>query len=228
MFGGKRPSPQIGFYSFKEELINSLTHGVGTVLAAVGMVALVVLALLYGDGWRVLSFTIYGGCLLFLYLASTLYHGVQRPRWKRVLRVMDHTAVYLLIAGTYTPFLLVKMRDPTGLTLLAVVWSMALLGIAFKVWFIGRYEKWATVGYLFMGWMCVLAFRQMMVVLPPWGLFGIMLGGFFYTAGVIFYVGERIPYNHAIWHLFVMGGSVAHFVTILVFLLPLGVVMRNP
>ncbi|MCL4265570.1 MAG: hemolysin III family protein [Anaerolineae bacterium] len=228
MFGGKRPSPQIGFYSFKEELLNSVTHGIGSVLAAVGMVTLVVLALLYGDGWRVLSFAIYGGCLLFLYLASTLYHGVQRPRWKRVLRVMDHTAVYLLIAGTYTPFLLVKMRDPMGLTLLAVVWGMALLGIAFKVLFIGRYEKWATLGYLFMGWMCLIAFRQMIVVMPAWGLFGIIVGGLFYTAGVIFYVGERIPYNHTIWHLFVMGGSVAHFVTILVFLLPLGVVIRNP
>lgn len=223
----QRPSPQTGFYSFKEELINSVTHGVGSVLAAVGIAVLVSLALLYGDGWQVLSFTVYGGCLLFLYLASTLYHGIQRPRWKQVLRVMDHTAVYLLIAGTYTPFLLIKMRDAVGLTLLAVVWTMALLGIAFKLFFIGRYEKWATVGYLVMGWMCVIAFRQMMVVMPAWGLFGIMLGGLFYTAGVIFYVGERIPYNHAIWHLFVMGGSATHFVTILVFLLPLGVVIGN-
>jgi len=223
----RRPSPKIGFYSFKEELLNSVTHGIGAVLAAVGMLVLVVLALLYGDGWRVLSFTVYGGCLVFLYLVSTLYHSARRPRLKRIYRVMDHTAVYLLIAGTYTPFLLVKMRDAVGLTLLAVVWGMALLGIAFKVLFIGRYEKWATLGYLLMGWMCLIAFRQMIVVMPIWGLVGIMLGGLFYTAGVIFYVGERIPYNHAIWHLFVMGGSLTHFTTILVFLLPLGVVIGN-
>lgn len=224
MFKVKRPSPKVGFYSFKEELVNSVTHGVGTVLAAIGMVALVVLALLYGDGWRVLSFTIYGGSLVFLYLASTLYHGVRRPRLKRIFRLLDHTAVYIFIAGTYTPFLMVSLRGPVGWTFLAIVWGMALLGIAFKTLFIGRYEKWATLGYLGMGWMCLLAFRQMMAALPPWGLAGIIGGGLLYTAGVIFFAWERIPYNHAIWHLFVLGGSTVHFFTILLFVLPLGAV----
>lgn len=225
---GQRPIPATGFYSFKEELLNSLTHGVGTVLAAVGLVVLVILAALYGDGWRLLSFTIYGGCLVFLYLASTLYHSARRPRLKQFYRLLDHSAVYLLIAGTYTPFLMVKLRGPVGWTMLAVVWGLALLGIAFKVGFIGRYEKWATIGYLLMGWMCLLAFRQMMDALPVWGIFGIMLGGIFYTVGVIFYTGERIPYNHAIWHLFVMGGSAAHFFTILLFVLPLRAVITHP
>lgn len=224
MLNGKRPSPPIGFYSFKEELLNSLTHGVGAVLAAVGMIVLVTLAVFYGDVWQVVGFTIYGACLVFLYLASTLYHGIQRPGVKRVLRLLDHTAVYLLIAGTYTPFLLVKMRDTVGMTLLAVVWGMALLGIAFKVIFIGRYEKWATVGYLFMGWMCLVAFRQMMQALPIWGVVGVVAGGLFYTFGVVFYAWERCPYNHAIWHLFVLGGSTVHFITILLFVLPLSAI----
>ena len=147
----KRPSPRVGFYSFKEELLNSVTHGVGAVLAAVGLVVLVALALLYGDVWRVISFTIYGASLFFLYLASTLYHGIQQPRLKRFFRLLDHTAVYLLIAGTYTPFLLVTLRGPVGWLMLAVVWGLALMGIAFKTLFIGRYEKWATAGYVFMG-----------------------------------------------------------------------------
>lgn len=223
-----KPIPHVGFYSFKEELLNSLTHGIGTILAAVGLVTLVILAAIYGDAWRVVSFTIYGSSLVFLYLASTLYHSARRPRLKQFYRLLDHAAVYLLIAGTYTPFLLVKLRGPVGWTLLAVVWGMALMGIAFKVLFIGRFEKWTTLGYLFMGWMCLLAFRQMIVVLPPLGLFGIMLGGLFYTVGVIFFAWERIPYNHAIWHLFVMGGSAVHFVTVLLFLLPLGAVFNNP
>jgi hemolysin III len=217
--------PTTGFYSFKEELLNSLTHGVGTVLAAVGLVLLVILAALYGDGWRLLSFTIYGGCLVFLYLASTLYHSARRPRPKHFYRLLDHSAVYLLIAGTYTPFLLVSLRDPIGWTMLAVVWGLALLGIAFKVFFIGRYEKWATIGYLLMGWMCLLAFREMITVLPTWGLIGIMVGGFFYTFGVIFYAWQR-PYSHTSWHLFVMGGSATHYATILLFLLPLSVISQ--
>jgi len=189
---------------------------------------LVALALLYGDGWQVVSFTIFGSSLVFLYLASTLYHTVHRPHLKRVLRVLDHTAVYLLIAGTYTPFLMIKLRGPVGFTLLAIVWGIALLGIAFKVLYIGRYEKWATLGYLLMGWMSVLVFKEMLQVIPFWGILGLMLGGLFYTVGVIFYVGERIPYNHAIWHLFVMGGSTVHFFTVLLFLLPLSAVIRNP
>lgn len=224
MIKWKRPSHRIGFYSFKEELLNSVTHGVGTVLAVVGMVVLVVLALLYGDVWRVVSFTVYGASLVFLYLASTLYHGVQRPRLKRFFRLLDHTAVYLLIAGTYTPFLLVTLRGPVGWTMLAVVWGLALLGIAFKTLFIGRFEKWATLGYVLMGWMCLIAFQQMIHHIPPWGLFGIFLGGILYTTGVLFFAWERIPYNHAIWHLFVMGGSTVHFFTVLLFVLPLGAV----
>ncbi|MCP4357187.1 MAG: hemolysin III family protein [Chloroflexi bacterium] len=226
MLKRKRPLPKVGFYSFREELLNSVTHGAGAILAVVGLAVLVALALRYGDGWQVVSFTVYGGSLVFLYLASTLYHSVQRPQLKRVFRVLDHTAVYLLIAGTYTPFLMIKLRGSVGFTILAIVWGMALLGIAFKVLFIGRYEKWATLGYLLMGWMCVLAFKEMLHAIPPWGIFGIMLGGLFYTAGVIFYVWERIPYNHAIWHLFVMGGSAIHFFTVLLFLLPLSAVIR--
>lgn len=221
----KRPLSKIGFYSNREERLNSLTHGIGTVLAVMGMIVLIVLAALYGDVWRVVSFTIYGICLVCLYLASTLYHGVQQPRAKRIFRRLDHSAIYLLIAGTYTPFLMVVMRGTIGWFLLTIVWTMALLGIAFKVVFIGRYEKLATVGYLLMGWMCLLALREMVSTFPPWGLVGLFAGGVVYTVGVIFFVWERIPYNHAIWHLFVLGGSTVHFFTILLFVLPFGAVL---
>jgi hemolysin III len=220
----ERPSPEIGFYSFREEMLNSLTHGIGTGLAAVGMLLLVGLALLYGDVWQVVSFTIYGASLVFLYLASTLYHSARQPHLKQFYRLLDHTAVYIFIAGTYTPFLIIVMRGPVGWTFLAIVWAMALCGIAFKTLFIGRYENLATVGYLLMGWMCLLAIQQMMNTLSPWALFGILLGGILYTVGVLFFVWERIPYNHAIWHLFVMGGSAVHFLTVLIFLLPLAVI----
>lgn len=219
--------PVTGFYSAKEEFLNALTHGIGAVLAALGMLLLVVLAAIYGDVWQLLGFTVYGASLFFLYLASTLYHTARHPRWRQICRLLDHTAVYLLIAGTYTPFLLVKLRQPIGWALLAVVWLLAIGGILFKLFFIGRYEKWTTLGYVLMGWMCVFAYQQMTAVLPPWALAGMVGGGLLYTVGVLFFVWERIPYNHAIWHLFVLGGSLAHFATILYFVLPWTAVGQN-
>jgi hemolysin III len=220
----KRPSTHVGFYSFKEELINSATHGVGVALAFIGLIVLVGLALVYGNIWHKVSFPIYGISLVLLYLASTLYHGIQQPKAKRVLRLLDHSAVYLLIAGTYTPFLMVKMQTPLGWSLLTAVWIIAVVGILFKVFYIGRYEKYTTMGYVAMGWICLIGARQIVTLMPPWALFGLFLGGVVYTAGVLFFVWERIPYNHAIWHLFVMGGSAVHFFTVLLFVLPLSLI----
>ena len=202
-------------YSRKEEIANSVTHGIGAGLSVAGLTLLVVLAAIYGDIWRVVSFSIFGSTLVILYLASTLYHSFQKPRIKRVLRVLDHASIYLLIAGSYTPFLLVSMRGVWGWTMFGVVWALALLGVAFKVFFIGRYEVWATAAYVLMGWLCVIAFKEMLVKVPPGGVTFLITGGVMYTVGVVFYAWHKLPYNHAIWHLFVMGGSICHFFAVM-------------
>jgi len=215
-------SDNLPFYTVGEEVANSVTHGIGTVLSVAGLTLLVTLAAIYGDVWRVVSFSIYGSCLVLLYLASTLYHSIQKPKAKRVFRILDHAAIYLLIAGTYTPFMLVTMRDSWGWPLFAVVWGIAITGIVFKTFFIGRYETAATVMYVLMGWLCIIAFKEMMNTIPPAGLVWLVTGGITYTVGVLFYVWEKLPYNHAIWHLFVLGGSICHFFGVLFHVLPKG------
>jgi len=211
---------QKGFYTIGEEIANSVTHGIGVGLAVAGMTVLIVLAAVYGDVWRVVSFSIYGSSLVILYLASTLYHSFQHPKAKHIFRILDHASIYVLIAGTYTPFTLVSMRGPWGWTLFGVVWAMALLGIAFKVFFIGRFEVLATIAYVGMGWVAVIAFKQMMITVPPGGVFWLAMGGVSYTLGVVFYAWRKLPYNHAIWHLFVLGGSICHFIAVLFYVLP--------
>ncbi len=209
-----KPSWQNPFYSRGEEIANSVTHGIGTALAVAGLSILVVLAVIYGDVTRIVSFSIYGSSLILLYLASTLYHSIQHREAKKVLRIFDHASIYVLIAGTYTPFLLVSIRGTLGWTLFAVVWGLALLGVAWKIFFIGRLEVLSTIVYVLMGWMCLLLFKEMLLKVPPWGVAFLITGGVVYTIGVIFYAWEKLPYNHAIWHLFVLGGSVFHFLAI--------------
>lgn len=207
-------------YTLSEEIANSLIHGVGTALSVAGLVVLVVLAALHGDAWRVVSFSIYGSTLIILYLASTLYHGIQHSRVKGVLRIIDHTAIYLLIAGTYTPFLLVSLRGAWGWSLLGVIWGLALLGVGIQSVFVRRQGKLTVMTYILMGWLCVIALREMLVNIPPGGLIWLAVGGVLYTTGVLFYVWHKLPYNHAIWHLFVLAGSTAHFLAILLYVLP--------
>ncbi len=209
-----KPSWQNPFYSRGEEIANSVTHGIGAALAVAGLSILVVLAVIYGDVTRIVSFSIYGSSLILLYLASTLYHSIQHREAKKVLRIFDHASIYVLIAGTYTPFLLVAIQGTLGWTLFAVVWGLALLGVAWKIFFIGRLEVLATIVYVLMGWMCLLLFKEMLLKVPPWGVAFLITGGVVYTLGVIFYAWEKLPYNHAIWHLFVLGGSVFHFLAI--------------
>ncbi len=201
-------------YNFREEIAASVSHGVGAGLAAIGLTLLVVLAMRYGDTWQVVAFSIYGTSLFFLYSASTLYHGIQRPRLKRSFRVIDHAGIYLLIAGTYTPFLLVSMRNTMGWTLLVIIWSMALAGIIWKIFFLGRLEILATMFYILMGCLAVVGIRQILVSIPPTGVILLAAGGAVYISGVIFYAWKKIPYNHVIWHFFVLGGSTLHFFAI--------------
>ena len=209
-----KPSWRNPFYTVEEEIANSVTHGIGTGLSIAGLAVLVALAARYGDTWQIVSFAVFGASLVLLYSASTLYHSVQQPRLKAALRKLDHASVYLLIAGTYTPFLLVSLRGPLGWTMLAIIWGLAVLGILWKMFFIGRFEVLATIAYVLMGWMGVIALRDMIAAIPPTGLIFLFAGGIAYTVGVIIYALERIPYNHAVWHLFVLAGSACHFAAV--------------
>lgn len=201
-------------YSRGEELFNSISHGIGAGLALIGLVSLVIWSASHGEAVDVFSFSIYGLSLVLLYLASTLYHSLRSPRWKLVLRKFDHAAIYVLIAGTYTPFLLASLRGAWAWSLLGLIWGLALLGVAFKTLFIQRFERLATLGYVLMGWLGVLFGKQVLAGLPQAGMIWLAAGGVIYTVGVIFYAVRRIPYNHAIWHLFVLGGSLCHFAAV--------------
>ncbi|MCL5286591.1 MAG: hemolysin III family protein [Acidobacteria bacterium] len=206
--------------SFAEEFANSVTHGVGLGLSVAGLTVLIILTALRGTAWHVVSCTIYGSTLVILYAASTLYHSIQSPRAKRVLRIIDHGAIYLLIAGTYTPFTLVNLRGGLGWTLFGVVWGLALLGILFKVFHVDRFPIASTLVYLSMGWLVVVAWKPVVTLIPVGGIALIAAGGAAYTIGVFFFAAKRIPYNHAIWHLFVLAGSIFHYVAVLLYVLP--------
>jgi len=206
--------------SLGEEIASSITHGLGAGLSVAGLTVLVLLATLYGDVWQVVGFSIYGSTLIVLYLASTLYHSFQNLRAKRVFRVIDHAAIFLLIAGTYTPFLLISMRGVWGWTLLGIVWGLALLGVGFKIFFTHRFPVGSTLAYVLMGWLGVIAWKEAVAHIPAGGLVWLGLGGVAYTVGVIFYAWKRLPYNHAIWHVFVLAGSICHYLAVLLYLSP--------
>lgn len=201
-----------------EEIANSITHGIGAALSIAGLVILVVLAVTRGDAWRIVSFSIYGATLIILYLASTLYHSFRHPGVKRIFRIIDHSSIFLLIAGTYTPFLLVRLRSTTGWILFGIIWALAGLGIGFKALYINRHAKISVAIYVAMGWLCVVAIRQMLANIPAGGIIGLAAGGLLYTAGIVFYAWHGLRYSHAIWHLFVLGGSISHYYSILFFL----------
>lgn len=198
-----------------EELANSLTHGVGLALSVAGFIVLVVLAAMRGSAWRIVSCAVYGSTLICLYTASTLYHGICSRRLKRLLKVCDHSAIYLLIAGTYTPFLLVNLRGGWGWSLLAVIWGLAMAGILFKVWFVEHFAILSTTVYLLMGWLALVAVKPMLLRVPLSGLLWLLAGGLLYTVGVVFYASKNVRYNHAIWHGFVIAGSTCHYFAVL-------------
>ncbi len=205
-----------------EELANCATHGVGLALSIVGLVALVTLAALRGGGWHVASSAVYGASLVALYLSSTLYHGVRAPRAKDIFRLFDHCCIYLLIAGTYTPFTLVTMRGPWGWTLFGLVWALAVVGITCRVALGNRYRVVAVASYVLMGWLAVIAVKPIFEVVPTGAILWIAAGGLAYTAGVFFFACKRVPHNHAIWHLFVLGGSVCHYLAVMLYVIPSG------
>ncbi|EIW19185.1 MULTISPECIES: PAQR family membrane homeostasis protein TrhA [Pelosinus] len=203
-----------------EEVMNAVTHGIGTLLSVAGLVLLTVLAYLHGDIWHIVSFSIYGTTLVLLYLASTLYHSFTNERIKRIFKILDHSAIYLLIAGTYTPFTLVPLHGVLGWTVFGVVWGLAMIGIVLKIFFAGRFNIVSTLCYLGMGWFIVFAIKPLIATVPALGMTWLLVGGLFYTLGSIFYLWKKIPYNHAIWHLFVLAGSISHFIAVFFYILP--------
>jgi len=206
--------------SLGEEIGNSVTHGVGALLSIAGTIVLIVRAALYGSAIHIVSFAIFGATLILLHTSSTLYHALYAPRAKRVFWVFDHASIYLLIAGTYTPFMLIPLWGAWGLSLMIAIWTLAILGIVFKSLFIGKLRKSSTALYILMGWLIVIAAQQFWLHVPHESLIFLAVGGLSYTLGVVFYCWKRLPFGHMIWHLFVLGGSVCHYFAILLYLLP--------
>ncbi|MEJ5206904.1 hemolysin III family protein [Denitratimonas sp. CY0512] len=200
--------------SFREEVANALTHGFGAAAALAAGAVLITLVALHGDGWQLAGTIVFCAALLLLYVASTLYHAIPHPVAKARLKVFDHCAIYVLIAGTYTPFTLIGLRGAWGWSLFAVIWTLAVAGVVFKLFFTGRFKLVSTLIYIAMGWLVLVAIVPMTRALDAWALGWLFAGGLAYTAGTFFYMSRRIPYAHTIWHSFVIGGSTCHFLAV--------------
>jgi hemolysin III len=214
-------SQPIEKYSFLEEIFNSITHGIGALISIAGLVFLIVFSIMYGSLNHIISCTIFGATLVLLYTASTLYHSFHKPNLKHVFKILDHSCIYVLIAGTYTPFLLVTIKGVVGWSMFALVWSLTVIGILFKIFFVHRFKIISTFAYILMGWLVIFAIKPLFQTLPGGGLAWLICGGLAYTLGTIFYAWEKLPFNHAIWHLFVLTGSVCHFCAVMFYVIPL-------
>ncbi len=206
----------------REEFASALTHGVGAAAALAGGAVLITAAALYGDHWQLIASIVFGLSLLLLYVASTLYHAIQHPVAKARLKVFDHCAIYLLIAGTYTPFTLIGLRGQVGWLLFAAIWSLALIGVVFKLFYTGRFKLLSTAIYIAMGWLVILAIKPLLAALDNWTFGWLLAGGVFYTLGTVFYHRPSLRYSHAVWHLFVIAGSVCHYVAVMAQVMPAG------
>ncbi|ADE67996.1 MULTISPECIES: PAQR family membrane homeostasis protein TrhA [Priestia] len=204
-----------------EEIANAITHGVGAVLSIVGLTLLIVLSSLEGTPWHVISFTIYGVTMLLLYVSSTLVHSFPEGKVKDLFEIFDHSSIYLFIAGTYTPFLFIAVKGTTGWTLFGIVWGIALAGIVFKAFFVKKFLFISTILYVFMGWMIVFAWDSLTQNIAHQGIVLLVVGGVLYTIGAVFYVWRGFRFHHMIWHMFVLGGTVLHFLAIILYVLPI-------
>ncbi len=207
-------------YSVGEELVHAITHGIGALLSIAGLSWMLYLTIETSDPYRISASIVYGISLILLFLASTLYHGMHASPHKPLLKLLDHCAIYLLIAGTYTPFLLVSMRGESGWWMFGFVWTMATAGILTKLWFKHRYPKLSLAGYLLMGWIMVIAAPQIAAAIGSSGMVWLIAGGLSYTVGAVFYASKKISYGHAIWHIFVLAGGICHFLAIVWYVLP--------
>jgi len=209
-----------GFYSPAEERLNILSHATGLVLSVIGTVLLVVRAAQLGTTLHIVSFAIFGASLILLYLSSTVYHSTTLPSRRAKLRTVDHAAIYILIAGSYTPFALVILPGKIGWTLFGVSWGLAVAGIVLKLFYTGRFNHLSTLMYVFMGWLIIFAIKPLMIAFPGTGLMLLFSGGISYTVGAIAYSFSKLPFGHAIFHFFVLGGSVCHFAAVFSYILP--------
>ncbi|MFJ7727673.1 hemolysin III family protein [Neobacillus sp. NPDC097160] len=208
-------------FSKQEEVANSITHGIGAILSISALVILIVFSSLYGTVWHVVSFTIFGVTMFILYMSSTLLHSLPVGKEKDVFEIFDHSSIYFFIAGTYTPFLLIVIKGTIGWSLFGIVWGLAIAGTVFKCFFVKKYLFTSTVLYVVMGWLMVLAWKPLVNNLSPEGMIYLVIGGALYTLGAIFYVWRGFTYHHAVWHLFVIAGSAAHFFCVLFYVLPI-------
>lgn len=208
------------FYPPAEERINILSHLAGAVISVVVLIMLVLRAATNGDGWHIVSVSIFGASLIILFSASTIYHSASDPVIRRRLRVVDHASIYVLIAGTYTPFTLLILHGVTGWVIFGISWGMAVTGIILKLFFTGRYGRLSTAMYVFMGWLIIFAIKPLTENLAAAGLGWLVAGGLAYTAGAVLYSIKQIPFNHAIFHVFVLGGALCHVVAVYYYVLP--------
>ena len=207
------------YYPTTEEKINILTHGLGLLLSIAALVLLVIHASTHGTARHIVSFTIFGASLILLYSASTLYHYSQKPDIRRKLNILDHASIYVLIAGTYTPFTLITLKGWLGWTIFGITWGIAIIGVFFKLFYTGRFDKISTIAYVAMGWIIIFAVKPLIENLPLNGLYWLLAGGIFYTIGAVLYSIKRIKFNHAIFHVFVLLGSFSHFMAIYFYVL---------
>ena len=212
---------KITYYNPKEEKLNVISHAFGLVLSIIALVLLVVFASLEGSVWHIVSFSIYGASLIVLYAASTFYHNSKTPKLRYRLNIFDHASIYVLIAGTYTPFTLVVLDGWVGWAIFGVSWGLALTGVILKLFFIGKYDRISTIAYVLMGWLIVFAIKPLVQNLPIEGLLWLLGGGISYTVGAILYSIKSIKYNHAIFHIFVLLGSFCHFMAVFFYVLPI-------
>jgi hemolysin III len=215
-----RVKPPPDTYSPAEDLANALTHGIGLLLSVAALAWLVTASYRRGDGWHITATAVFGAALVLLYASSTLYHSLRGESQKRLLRKFDHAAIFILIAGTYTPFLLITLRGAWGWSLFGVVWTLALAGVAVKFWFTGRFQVTSTLLYVGMGWLMLVALQPLWRTLAPGGMWLLLGGGICYTGGTVFYLWKRLPFHHAFWHLFVLGGSACHVFAVGVYVIP--------
>lgn len=208
-------------YSLAEELMSSISHGVGTLLAVAALVVGVVMAAIYSDAWCVVSMAVYGATLVILYSMSTIYHGLKPNKGKRVFRVLDHCSIFLLIAGTYTPLTLVSLRGVLGWVLFGIVWTAAILGIVLNAVNLNRFKAFSMICYIAMGWVIVFAFKPLMEVMQTGGIVLLITGGVAYTIGAVLYgIGKKVKYMHSVFHFFVLAGSILHYFCILLYVVP--------
>ena len=218
------PVAALGSYSVAEEIANAVTHGIAALLSVVGLIAMLYVTVGSSDAVTITAAAVFGGSMIFLYTASTLYHAIPNLKAKRILQMLDHSAIYVMIAGSYTPFCLVTLEGMTGTILCIAVWTIAIAGVILQPILLKRAEWLNCLLYLLLGWCVVLVMKPLIAALPMAGLWLLASGGVVYSLGVIFYLWDRIPYNHAIWHLFVLGGTALQFFSVLFYVFPQGAV----